>query len=320
MAALILTDVNDSHADAVIEKLDSMGVKYYRLDLDVESLKHTYITLDDNKWMIVHKGRCIIEDDVSCVWCRRAFVELSLEEQHIGDADFRIWKNEWNKTLLGLYNSLKNRSWLSPLRKAYKGENKYYQLERAREVGFDVPDMIVSNQKERLLDFAKIHEKIIFKLMSQEMYDLGDEGFKGLYANVISIDDIQSFNKCEENPIVLQEYIEKQYEVRYTVVGDRHLVCKIDSQASNRAKEDWRRYDIPNTPHCIISPPSEIASKVKRFMRELGLDYGALDFIVTPDNEWIFLEINCMGQWLWIEHLTGLPIAEEIARWIASNV
>ena len=55
-------------------------------------------------------------------------------------------------------------------------------------------------------------------------------------------------------------------------------------------------------------------------MEILGLVYGALDFIVTPDNRWIFLEINCMGQYLWIEELTGLQISSAIVSWFKNHI
>ena len=48
-------------------------------------------------------------------------------------------------------------------------------------------------------------------------------------------------------------------------------------------------------------------------MRRLGLRFGALDFVVTPDDRWIFLEINSNGQWAWIEDATGQPVAAAIA-------
>ena len=47
-------------------------------------------------------------------------------------------------------------------------------------------------------------------------------------------------------------------------------------------------------------------------MRGLSLTYGALDFIVTPDGEHVFLEINPSGQWGWIEEATGLAITNTI--------
>ena len=316
---LILTDCFDVHADIVVEELEKENIPFFRFDLDVESLKKVYISFENSIWKIKTKDNEISSKQITCVWCRRPFVELSLQEQRYTDIDFKIWKNEWNKTLLGLYNSLKQIPWLNPLRKAYKGENKYYQMDIAKEVGLKMPQTLISNDKRMIEKFAIKHKKNLFKLMSQEIYDLGNDDFKGLYTNVIRLKDIEKFNETEENPIVLQEYIDKKYEVRYTIVGKEHFVCCIESQQSEKAKEDWRRYDIANTPHRRIEAPKEIQTKVSNMLKLLDLEYGALDFIITPEDEWVFLEINCMGQWLWIEELTGMSISKAIVKWIKDN-
>ena len=316
---LILTDAYDTHADFVIKKLDEDKLDYYRFNLDVESLKKTTICFNGGSWFINDGKNKVSSNDFSCVWCRRAFMELTLEEQNYTGVDFRIWKNEWNKTLLGLYNSINKLPWLNPLRKAYKGENKYFQMELAKEIGLEMPDTLVSNDKNELLLFAKKHNKILMKLMSQEIYDLGENDFRGFYTNVINEDDLKKFGEVEENPIVVQAYIEKDYEIRYTVVGNSHFVCRIDSQKSERAKYDWGRYDIPSTPHSAIEAPEDIKRKVSEMLEKLGLEYGAFDFIVTPNGKWIFLEVNCMGQWLWIEQLANLPISDAIVDWLKSH-
>jgi putative transposase len=49
----------------------------------------------------------------------------------------------------------------------------------------------------------------------------------------------------------------------------------------------------------------------------LGLAYGAVDLILEPSGNYVFLEVNSMGQWHWIEHLVGLPISEAIAEFLA---
>lgn len=317
---LILSDQFDAHTDVVISKLSKAGIPYFRFDLDVESLKKGYISFESGMWRIVCPAGTICSDEISCVWCRRPFVELTLEEQDCAEIDFKIWKNEWNKTLLGLYNSLKALPWLNPLRKAYKGENKYYQMELAHKAGLLMPDTLVSNEKRLLQDFIKSHHGAILKLMAQEIYTFGENDFRGFYTNRVNENSIMNFGEESENPVVLQEYIDKKFEVRYTVVGDSHFACQIDSQRSEQAKYDWRRYDIPHTPHIPIEPPREIKSKVTNMMRMLGLEFGALDFIVTPEDKWIFLEINCMGQWLWIEQLTGLPISDAIVEWIQRHI
>lgn len=316
---LILTDSFDLHADVVIKKLAQEELNFFRFNLDVESLKKTKISFNGDAW-IINDGKTIINsNEISCVWCRRPFVELTLEEKNCSGVDFKIWKNEWNKTLLGLYNSLKKIPWLNPLRKSYKGENKYYQMELAREIGFLMPQTLISNNKLDLTNFAQKHKKIIMKLMHQEIYECGKNEYKGFYTNIITEKDLENFKDFDENPIVIQQYIEKDYEVRYTVVGDSHFVCRIDSQKSDRAKFDWRRYDIPRTPHSEISPPEEIKLKVTEMLTKLGLEYGAFDFIVSPSGNWYFLEVNCMGQWLWIEQLTKLCISDAIVSWLKTH-
>lgn len=308
---LVLTDKNDVHANILIKKLQQENISHFRLNLDTFSLERTTITFSDNEWTIKNKNKSIKLHEVSCVWNRKTFVQLMLDEQD-KDYQFNIWKNEWNKTLLGLYYHLKDVKWINYYRKNYKAENKYYQLKVAQDIGLNVPDFILSNNKQEILKFGKKHSQIVLKLMNQDFYKIADKEFLGFYVNIVPYEKLLEFSEREENPIFLQKYIEKQFEVRYTVVGDEHFVCKIDSQKSKIAKFDWRRYDIPNTPHSVITPPDFIKKAIDKMMNEFGLIYGALDFIVDENDIWYFLEINPSGQYLWIEDLTGLQITNAI--------
>lgn len=317
---LILSDKSDVHADAVIEKINSENLPHYRLNLDVQSLKKTFVTFINGDWTLIQEKAALDLKKVKCVWSRRTFVELMLDEQYDQSADFKIWKGEWNKVLLGIYASLRNKPWLNPWRKAYEAENKYLQMELAWKHGFNIPQTISSNNKEDLLAFANRFNTVALKLMNQDFYKTETGEFQGLYVNIISLEDLnKNFNDLEENPIVLQQYIDKDYEVRYTVIGKNHLACKIESQRSELAKTDWRRYDIPNTPHSAIEPPSEIKSKVNNLMMDLSLEYGALDFIVDKNQNWWFLEVNSMGQFLWIQDLSGLDITGAFVNWFKTH-
>lgn len=314
---LILSDRHDRHADRVLEHLVQDKASFFRLNLDVESLKETKLTSNGTLWSIESSNGRLSSSEVECVWLRRPFVELTLEEQNDQSLDFKMWRNEWNKTLPGFYLALGDIPWLNPIREAYKAENKYLQRMIASKIGLKMPEMLTSNNKKDLIQFACKYDNVVMKLMSQEFYETTDGIYKGVYVNIISTDDLAThFGEVSENPITLQNYISKAYEVRYTVVGEQHLVCKIESQSSDVAKIDWRRYDIPHTPHSRLQPPDDIRNRVCELMGKLGLTYGAMDFIVTEEDEWYFLEINSMGQWLWIEDLTGLPISCAIANWL----
>jgi hypothetical protein len=78
---LVLADKHDPHADVVCDKLLKLNQQLFRLNLDVESLKRTLITFQDDEWAISNSMATIHSSEVSAVWCRRAFVELLLEEE-----------------------------------------------------------------------------------------------------------------------------------------------------------------------------------------------------------------------------------------------
>lgn len=311
---LIVADAFDIHADVVESGLRNSGVDLLRVNLDPKSLRKTSLTLHGPSPQIKTPQGNTLLSEIGAVWVRRAFVESTLEERESETVSDRIWKNEWNRTLLGLYHHLGPNPWLSPLAAALRAENKYLQWSVAQAVGFRIPDTLTSNDKGTLMRFCRMHGgQVALKAMHQDIYRVDDK-VVGLFTNLISEDDLQLFHETDENPITIQEYVPKAYEARYTVVGSDHFCCRIDSQAAESTKIDWRRYDIPKTPHYVVVPPYDIREKTAILMDKLGLGYGALDFIVTPDGEWVFLEVNPMGQWLWIEDLTGLPVSAAIGE------
>ena len=67
-----------------------------------------------------------------------------------------------------------------------------------------------------------------------------------------------------------------------------------------------------------VELPCEVADRCRLLVRELDLLYGAIDLVRTPDGRYVFLEINPNGQYLWIEHDTGLPISAAVATLLAN--
>lgn len=313
---LILTDSFDIHSDIVSNKI---GNSYFRLNLDIESLKDTKLSFNGEDWEIIQNGKTIISSQVKCVWPRRVSVQMTLEQQQDLSNGFRLWRSEWNKSLFGLYHSLSNATWFNHVRYATLADNKYYQLTVSKKVGLKCPKFITSNVLTDIKAFLKEQPDSVVKFMSQDMYYAENGEVLGLYVNKINATDLEKFSSENENPITVQQYINKKYEVRYTVVGDKHYACAIESQESERAKIDWRRYDVPNTPHREIKICEVIKDKVSALMLEMNLQYGALDFIVDENDDWWFLEINSAGQWLWIEDLTGIDISGSIAKWLTTH-
>lgn len=119
------------------------------------------------------------------------------------------------------------------------------------------------------------------------------------------------------SPSIFQPVIPKAYELRITVVGKKIFAAKIYSQDDVETALDWRRKPKLNDFAVKMEQtklPVKAESKIFAFMKEIGLKFGCIDMIVTPEGEYIFLEINPNGQWYFVQLKTEVQIAKEIAK------
>ena len=178
------------------------------------------------------------------------------------------------------------------------------------------PMTLLSNDPGSVVSFSSQKNGLLLKSIGYTKLD--DEGQYFLYSQRISHQEIkQSASAIRRCPVFSQEYVEKRYEHRVMVIGNRILSCRIDSQASEATRVDWRHYDFGNVEHLQVELPHETKRKLLQFMDAIGLKYGAIDLIETPNGNFVFLEVNPSGQWGWIADLAGLPIPEAVAEMLA---
>ncbi len=107
--------------------------------------------------------------------------------------------------------------------------------------------------------------------------------------------------------------LEKDFELRITVVGDKVFPAKVNSQSTMSTKIDWRRDRLKFEKAYL---PPEIESHCVKLIKLFDLKFGAIDMVKTQSGEYIFLEMNPNGQWVWIEADTGLKISDEIIKFL----
>ena len=323
---LILSTQTEPFSNFVETEFRAENITYFRFNLDLESIKHTYINCYNDEIEINQFGKKIHLSDVRIVWMkvRNLFITHQDEKEFGGFSDeinFKLWKDEWNVTIRQIISFLEesNVKWFDTPTSLSNGGLKTRQFRIAKETGFNIPKTLISNDRNSIASFINSNSESVIKLSTQPAF-FKDDDIYFIYTNKITILELSDYDKCLNSPMIFQEYIEKQYEVRYTFVNGNHFVCKIDSQVSEISKTDWRRYDIQNTPYVAIEPPKNILEKVNQFMKAFNLNYGALDFIVDKDNKWWFLEVNPVGQYGWIEQLTGMPITQAIIDYIKQKL
>lgn len=116
-------------------------------------------------------------------------------------------------------------------------------------------------------------------------------------------------------PAILQPQLEKDFDLRITVVGKQVFPVAILSQQHAETSIDWRTWDISegiDLRHEPFDLPTEISEQCLALNRRLGLNFSCIDMVLTKGGEFVFLEVNPNGQWAWIESLVGLPIRDAI--------
>lgn len=67
-----------------------------------------------------------------------------------------------------------------------------------------------------------------------------------------------------------------------------------------------------------IEVPHDVAHGVTRLMSILSLMFAAIDFVVGPTGEWVFIgDVNPGGQYGWLEAETGVPLTNCLADLLA---
>jgi glutathione synthase/RimK-type ligase-like ATP-grasp enzyme len=108
--------------------------------------------------------------------------------------------------------------------------------------------------------------------------------------------------------------INKQFDLRVTVVGRNAFAAEIHSQDSEETAVDWRKGTRPDLVHKEHQPADDVAAKCIEITRSFGLRFSAIDLVLDHEGRYWFLELNPNGQWAWIERRVGLPISSAIAE------
>jgi hypothetical protein len=121
-----------------------------------------------------------------------------------------------------------------------------------------------------------------------------------LWTSPVSAADLPADETLRLTPGIFQVRVPKAHELRVTVMGHHVVTARLLSQEVEEARLDWRAAGSRVQVEPDRLPPA-VEEGCLRLMESLGILFGAFDFIVTPDGEHVFLEVNPAGQFLWVE-------------------
>jgi hypothetical protein len=105
----------------------------------------------------------------------------------------------------------------------------------------------------------------------------GNEHYKMLTTSVKKDRNIDR-NSTYICPVLLQERIEKQFEIRVFVMYENVYAMAIFSQKNTKTTIDYRNYDHERMNRMVpYRLPTDIQKNILKFMQKTGLDTGSLD-------------------------------------------
>ncbi len=307
---LIVTYKNDYTADYLINKLNSHNVEYYRLNC--EDILNQKISIS-NITSVATSINGISKFD--SVWFRR----VTLPDLNVTatKAECLYYYAELEAFLSNLWFSIKADRWLSLPSNIYQAENKLLQLEIASSIGFTIPKTLVSYDYDEIESFyLSCHGNIIIKPLHSGRIEESQDRCGQIFTSKVEKEDLNVLKDSHPLPNIYQENIPKDIEVRVTVVGSKIFAASVDSKVNLNTQTDWRKEKLRFENFFL---PETVEEQCVSLVKKLNLNFGAIDLIRKPDGEFVFLEINPNGQWVWIEVDTGLNISDAIIRFLTTN-
>ena len=320
---VIVTHSNDNPSiENVSQSIKDAGLVPFRFDTDKYPTEYL-LQADFSNGLSQHtlvspSGESVSSEQIHAIWYRRFYAGKDIDSEM--EKQMRSACLEETKRCLLGFLTCTDCFQVDDYWKVKKASNKDYQLKVARDLGFDLPNTLVTNCENRARAFYDQHPAGIITKM-QTAFAVWQDGVEQVvFTSEVEDHHLEKLDGLRQSPMVFQEKIEKQLELRATVVGKQVFCAAIDSNAHDNMGTDWRKRGADTLDQWFAYElPEKIQDQLVLLTQRLGIHYGAVDIILTPDNRYKFLEINPCGEFYWMDHFTGLGICHSIAELLTAG-
>jgi ATP-GRASP peptide maturase of grasp-with-spasm system len=312
MSKIVIFSEDSDYTTAVIMKwILFCGNSVERINRDDKNL--SVISMNAEKLVLQTSFKILEVSRADVVWFRRggafSFYILKPDEKNIQKRTFELQerKNVFDSLTCWLINNCV--SFGNPF---YAEVNKTDVLEKAEKAGLNVPEWIITNNKNCLLPFMNRYEKIITKTFTALNYTDVNFSYKNL-TNLLNINDVEKIPN-NFSSLFFQRYINKKYELRIFFFENKFFSMAILSQKDEKTKVDFRDYnkEKPNR-RFPFALPKLYENKLQKLAKMLHLDTGSFDVMIDNEDRYYFLEVNPVGQF----GMTSIPCNYSIEKYIA---
>lgn len=318
---LIFCDNQDNSATMVLDWLLTWGIPFLVVTSD-QQLKITSIhSLDDPIFEFSLNGQVFSTSEIKAVWYRRSLPSIVFDRPNYSGISDHPFLDQLNRYLECEESAIdaEFREALSTIPSLgspfHCGERTIRDLSAYSSVGGRVPRTLITSRKNELLHFwQQCSHSVVVKKINYGFYADLQDAFYGQFTELLTPAHIEQLPD-QFGLTLFQEVIYKSLELRIYVLREQFYTMAIFSQDDPQTKIDFRNYNELNPNR--TSPyelPDDIKELVRSFMLVIGTNSGSIDMVLTPENEYVFLEINTIGQFGMVSQVCNFNFEKAIAH------
>lgn len=320
---LIVSDNEEPTTDLVIDWLLYYQQPFTRLSsstpLRIEKIYHTSTGFECVfSFERFGERKAIDTKDITSYWYRRSSIKVECPKIEYSDPVIEDQVSEYiqceYQEAYKILDSILNRK---RRMNKYDDNNviKIKYLEEAQKVGLAIPDSLICQSKAALVPFFNKHKgKIVTKTIGDPT-SLFFAGFR-YYTSRVNLEDIPDVFGLT----LFQEEIKKEVELRIFYLNGKFYPSAIFSQLDKQTEVDFKNYNTKRPNRVIpFKLNNHIEKKLQQLMDNLDLNSGSIDIILTPDNKYVFLEVNPVGQFEQVSFPCNYGLFKEVAEYLIHN-
>jgi glutathione synthase/RimK-type ligase-like ATP-grasp enzyme len=301
MTVLILGYAADLHAAQIYRSLERLGIlcHYWNVATFPTQAKITWSPLTQSGTLRLADGRSLAMSQIRSVfWRNFSGVKVpKLPHESVQKAAYQ--------DAIALVRSLlqiPSIHWVNPVQAYQIHREKPLELSKVHQLGVNVPDTIVTNNPTSVQEFVDLHSKTTFKPI------YGGARTQLISAEHLNPERLQLSLKIA--PVTLREYIAGA-NIRSYVIGETVYAAEICSAALDFHEDD----DAKLVP---IVFPEVMCRQAMAIAKALSAEWITIDWRLTPNGDYLFLEANPNPSFLDFEQQTGFPITQALIELLTS--
>ncbi|GAA2812456.1 hypothetical protein [Saccharopolyspora taberi] len=180
------------------------------------------------------------------------------------------------------------------------------QLHDATAFGLRVPRTAVTTMPGRARPGGG---RCIVKTAGHHLLEPEPGALRGLFPRPLDIR--RTDGVLEPAPVLVQQYLDAEHELRVFVVDDRVIPFRVEKLDPAQL---WVDPEAVAVRRVDVDP--DLASKLLALCRHWRLQVAAFDLLVI-DGEPVFLEVNVNCDWRWFEHRAeSTEVSDEVHGWV----